>query len=210
MRFADLDAVTLDAFGTLIELEDPVPALSAALERHGLAFAPEQVQAAFRAEVAHYLPRSARGRDAQSLAALRRECVGVFLATLGASLEPETFADDYMRALRFRACEGVPEALATLRERGLELAVVSNWDIALGAALEAAGLAPLLDVVLSSAEAEVEKPDPAIFRQALSRLGVRPERSLHVGDQPLDEQGARAAGMAFLRAPLADAIERLT
>ncbi len=210
MRFADLDAVTLDAFGTLIELEDPVPALRDALAARGLQRSPEQVRPAFRAEVAHYLPRSASGRDPASLQALRTECVGVFLQAAEAPIEPESFVDDYMRALHFRACEGVRDSLAELRRRGLALAVVSNWDMALGSALEAAGLAPLLDEVVSSALAGAEKPDPAIFRLALARLGVSPERALHVGDQSLDELGARAAGMAFLQAPLPDAVARLS
>jgi putative hydrolase of the HAD superfamily len=210
MRFADFDAVTLDAFGTLIELEDPTLALARALAARGLSRSPEQVRAGFRAEVAHYLPRSASGRDPDSLRALRLECVGVFLQAVEAPLEPESFVDDYMRALRFRACDGVPEALALLRKHALALAVVSNWDIALDSALRAAGLAPFLDEVVSSAAAGTEKPDPAIFRLALARLGVAPERALHVGDQPRDEQGARAAGMAFLQAPLRDAVARLT
>jgi putative hydrolase of the HAD superfamily len=210
MRFADFDAVTLDAFGTLIELQDPVSALSAALAEHGLRYPAEQVEAAFRAEVAHYLPRSARGRDPESLEALRLECVGVFLHALAAPVEPRAFVDDYMHALCFRPCAGVFEALATLHRHDLALAVVSNWDIALGSALQAAGLAPQLDAVVSSAEAGAEKPDPAIFLEALARVGARPERALHIGDQPADEQGARAAGMAFLQAPLGDALARLS
>ena len=40
---------------------------------------------------------------------------------------------------------------------------------------------------------------------ALERLRVRPERALHVGDSAADEQGARAAGMRFAPAPLAEA-----
>ncbi|MGZ4383636.1 MAG: HAD-IA family hydrolase [Gaiellaceae bacterium] len=209
MRFADLEAITLDAFGTLIELEDPAPRLARSLAPHGLRYTTDALHEAFRAEVAHYLPRSSSGRDPISLSALRVECVGVFLAALAAPLEPEAFVDDYMQALRFRACAGVRAALERMRARGLALAVVSNWDIALEDALLAAGIRPLLDIVVSSAAAGAEKPDPAIFRLALSRLGVAPQRALHVGDRPVDEQGARAAGMAFLHAPLHAALEQL-
>jgi FMN phosphatase YigB (HAD superfamily) len=37
---------------------------------------------------------------------------------------------------------------------------------------------------------------------ALERLGVPPGRALHVGDEPADEEAARAAGMRFAWAPL--------
>ena len=45
----------------------------------------------------------------------------------------------------------------------------------------------------------VEKPDPQIFRIALERMGVAPERALYVGDiRSVDEVGARAAGLHFV------------
>ena len=43
----------------------------------------------------------------------------------------------------------------------------------------------------------VEKPDPAIFRIALDRLGADAEGAVYVGDLPsVDLEGARAAGLA--------------
>jgi putative hydrolase of the HAD superfamily len=41
-----------------------------------------------------------------------------------------------------------------------------------------------------------EKPDPRIFHVALDKLGVAPERAVHVGDTACaDIDGARAAGV---------------
>lgn len=91
---------------------------------------------------------------------------------------------------------GTREALARLRRAGLRLGVVSNSDGRVEEALEAAGLRQDFDVVVDSALAGVEKPDPAIFRVALERLGVKPEETLYVGDLfEVDVVGARAAGM---------------
>jgi HAD superfamily hydrolase (TIGR01549 family) len=87
-----------------------------------------------------------------------------------------------------------------LEARGLALCVVSNWDCGLPEQLARLGLR--LPVV-TSAEAGAAKPDPAVFRLALERLGVAPERALHVGDSPSDERGAAEAGMRFAPAPLA-------
>jgi HAD superfamily hydrolase (TIGR01509 family) len=207
MRFAELDAVTVDGYGTLLVLDDPVPRLRDALAAHGVDRDEEDVAKAFAAEVHHYRPRAHLGRDAPSLTALRLDCVGVFLAALGDSLSPADFVEDFLAALSFSAVPGALETLQLLRDRKLRLAVVANWDFALPQHLNQLGLDGFFSAVVTSAAAGVAKPDPGIFRLALQRLGVEPSRALHVGDEPADEGGARAAGMLFARAPLAHAFE---
>ena len=87
-------------------------------------------------------------------------------------------------------------ALSRLRNAGLRLGVVSNSDGRVEEALEAAGLRQYFDVIVDSALAGVEKPDPGIFHAALDALGVSPEEALYVGDlYDVDVVGARAAGM---------------
>jgi putative hydrolase of the HAD superfamily len=194
------DAVTIDAYGTLVELVDPVPALQAGLAERGIERHPEQVRAAFRAEVAYYRPRSLEGRDAESLAALRRDCAEVFLREAGADLDPGEFAAPFVEALVFRPVPGAVAAVERLAAHGLALAVVSNWDIGLHDKL--GPLASRFACVVTSAEAGAPKPDPAVFLAALERLGVAPSRALHIGDEATDEDGARAAGMRFRWAPL--------
>ena len=101
MRFADLDAVTIDAFGTLLELRDPVAPLDRALRSRGVERGRDAIASAFRAEMEFYVPRSSTGRDEASLALLRRECAAVFLDALDAPLDPESFAPPYVDALEF-------------------------------------------------------------------------------------------------------------
>jgi HAD superfamily hydrolase (TIGR01509 family) len=208
MRFADLDAVTVDAYGTLVELVDPVPALQAGLEALGVERDSDAVASAFAKETAHYRKRSFEGRDEESLFRLRRECVAIILGELGAQLEPEAFVDGFVTAMRLELLPAAAAALHTLRRHGLAVAVVSNWDIGLRDQLRALGLRDV--PVVTSAEVGVPKPDPAVFRRALELLGVRPERALHIGDSESDEAGARAAGMRFAPAPLATAVEALS
>ena len=195
-----IDAVTIDAYGTLVELVDPVPALRAALAERGVERDAEQVKAAFKAEVAYYRPRSVEGRDAESLAALRVACAGVFLGAVEAELDPAGFAPAFVDALVFRPVAGAVEAVERFRAQGLAIAVVSNWDVGLREKL--GPLAARFQVVLTSAEVGTPKPDPAVFLAALERLGVEPSRALHIGDEQTDEDGARAAGMQFRWAPL--------
>lgn len=188
--FAQLDAVTIDAYGTLLELRDPV----GSLQRIVPGQTREAVERAFRAEMAYYVVRSHEGRDEESLARLYRECTTVFNEELGSRLAPE----EYVGALEYEFLPGALETVTALRARGLSLAVVANWDISL-----VARLAPLGLPVVTSADAGAAKPDPAIFLLALERLRVPPARALHVGDSDADAEGARAAGMHFEPAPLA-------
>ena len=206
---SSLAAVTVDAFGTCVELADPAEPLRVALAERGVRHDLADVRRAFEAEAAYYVPRSHLGRDAAGLDALRRECVAVFLAELGAELEVETFVPAFMAALVFRPIEGAADALDRLRAAGLALACVANWDVSLRGKLQAAGLAVRFDTVVSSAEAGAPKPDPAPFRLALERLGVEPARALHIGDSEADTDGARAAGLAFAPVPLATLPRRL-
>lgn len=187
---ADLDAVTIDAMGTLVRLSSPAARLA---ELGGVS--EDAARRGFEAEVAYYLPRATEGRDAASLADLRDRCAAVFNEAAAASLTTAEF----MSAIRFEPEPGALETVRRLRALGLALCVVSNWDCGLPEHLERLGI----DLpVVTSAEVGAAKPDPRVFHAALERLRVEPARALHVGDAPEDEQGARAAGMRFAPAPL--------
>ena len=196
---AEIDAVTIDAFGTLVELRDPVGSLARVLPDHE----PAAIEQAFRAEAAYYMEHSHRG----SLDELYADCAALFNETLGSELTPEA----YVAALdaEYAVLPGVTDALARLRSLGLETAVVGNWDLRLREHLERLGIAPFFSAVVTSAAAGAAKPDPRPFLAALELVGVPPERALHVGDSPTDEDGARAAGLRFLPAPLETVPERL-
>lgn len=94
--------------------------------------------------------------------------------------------------------DAVP-TLEALRARELHLAVLSNFDDRLDDILRALDLRRLLDHVLTSYAAGAEKPHPRPFRKLQSRLGIRPRRILHVGDERrTDVEGARGAGWRSL------------
>jgi HAD superfamily hydrolase (TIGR01509 family) len=206
---SDFDAVTVDAMGTLVELDDPVERLREALLEREVERDAEAVASAFRTEVAYYLDHKLAARDLEALAELRRECARVFLAAAGAEVDSTDFAPAFVNAMVFRPLEGSVQALERLRAAGLALACVSDWDVGLSEQLEKAGLDHLFALVLTSAEAVAPKPDPALFSTALERLHVEPPRALHVGDGEADREGAQAAGLAFEPVPLATVPERL-
>ena len=191
-----IPAVLLNALGTLVELERPWPHLVDELAARGVVVGEDDARAAMLAEMAYYRAHHDEAVDWTALKDLRRRCAAVVQEQLQTALPLDDVLEALLAAIRFRAYPEVPDVLARLRAGGARLAVVSNWDVSLHDVLERTGLRPLVDAVVISAELGVAKPDPAIFRAALDRLGAAAEGSVHVGDSlEHDVAGARAAGL---------------
>jgi putative hydrolase of the HAD superfamily len=183
--------VLLDALGTLVELEPPWIHLAATLGTEP----DERLVGAVRAEMSYYKDHSDEGRDPESLADLRRRCAAVLSEKLGRPVSVETM----MAAIRFRAFPDAAPALSGLRDAGMKLVCVSNWDFSLPEVLARCGLDGALDGVVTSAETGARKPDPAIFGPALELAGCEADEALYVGDTPEEDlAAARAAGVRAL------------
>jgi putative hydrolase of the HAD superfamily len=189
-------AVLLDALGTLVEFEPPWPHLVAELAARGVVVNEADARTAMLAEMAYYRAHHDEAGDWPGLVDLRRRCAAVVQEQLATALPLAEVLEALLAAVRFGPYPEVPGVLARLRADGARLAVVSNWDVSLHDVLERTGLRRLVDAVVISAELGVAKPDPAIFRTALERVGAEAEGALHVGDS-LEEDivGARAAGL---------------
>lgn len=99
----------------------------------------------------------------------------------------------------FRPFDDVAGCLNKLGTMGIRTCVISNWDLSLDRVLHSHGLAERFELILASLAEGYEKPDPELFRIALSRLGVEPYEVVHVGDNPVDDiEGAQAAGIPAL------------
>jgi HAD superfamily hydrolase (TIGR01509 family) len=102
---------------------------------------------------------------------------------------------------------GLVAALDRARAAGVHVAIVSNSEGRLDALLVRLGVRASIDLVVDSAIAGFEKPDPRIFDVALGHFGVPASRALHLGDvYATDVLGARAAGV---RVALVDPFEHL-
>jgi HAD superfamily hydrolase (TIGR01509 family) len=91
------------------------------------------------------------------------------------------------------------EVLTALKAR-YRLGVISNTvgsgDAELVAALEKAGLRPLIDALVTSRDFGAAKPDPAIYTEGARRLGVPLDATVMVGDRlDTDVAGALKAGI---------------
>jgi putative hydrolase of the HAD superfamily len=204
-----LDAVLLDAAGTLIRPSEPVGETYAAVAgRYGAKLESDKLMQAF-AEVFGEMPDLAfQWATTDELRSQEhdwwRTLVQGVVARMGKGVDDfdgffETLYAYYARGRAWECFPEVPAVLEALRAKGCKLAVVSNFDSRLPGILQALGIHGRMDAVIYSSEAGSAKPDPAIFWRALRVLGVAPERSIHVGDNvSADVGGAVAAGIEGL------------
>ncbi len=99
----------------------------------------------------------------------------------------------------YRPVEGILELLAELQTRGTKMAIVSNWPPSLPEFLNHHGLLSFFDAVIFSAQDSIHKPDPKIFLRALAAIRARPEESIFIGnDLVQDIAGAALVGMTTI------------
>jgi len=198
---ARTQAVLLDALGTLVELDDPAPRLRAALlERSGIDVGLAAAERGFGAEIGYYLANQMRGGDLAGLERLRDDCATAMREAIGHDgLDHATVRAAMLEALAFATYPDVLPALRELRDRGLRLVVVSNWDCSLPEWLDRAGIGELVDGSVSSAVVGEAKPAPAVFEAGLRLAGCDAAEAVFVGDSvENDVFGARAAGLRAL------------
>ena len=184
-------AVMFDAYGTLLDVH-------AAMARHasGLGSRWPEISADWRRKQLEYswirsLAGPAHHRDFWRLT---QDALAWTAAQYG--ITDQDILTGILMA--YRRLDPYPEAasvLSDLRHRGLATAILSNGEPAmLDEAITSAGLAPLLDHVLSVETAGVFKPDPRVYAMAATRLDLAADRIAFVSSNPWDGFGAAAFG----------------
>jgi putative hydrolase of the HAD superfamily len=109
---------------------------------------------------------------------------------------PERLYGAFTDRSNYRLFDDVLPTLRDLRAAGLRLGVISNFEEWLERLLDDLGVASLLEVQVISGIEGIEKPDPAIFELALSRMALPAEACVYVGDNPrFDTDPAEDLGM---------------
>jgi putative hydrolase of the HAD superfamily len=195
-----LDAVLLDAFGTLfapVSAGSPDEHLWRLLASDGVNISLERAGRAIVAEVQLYRAKFPHLRSETELQQLELEASDLVLQELGLT----GFSRDRMRQhlidlFTLTAYADAQPTLELLQQRGLELGVVSNYNALLESHLTNLGLAEWFGVFVNSAEYGSAKPDPGMFHEATRILGIAPERVLYVGDDLVnDYHGAKDADL---------------
>jgi putative hydrolase of the HAD superfamily len=92
---------------------------------------------------------------------------------------------------------GLYDVLDGFAKRNIRMGLVTNGvSVLQRAKIDKLGIRTYMSAIVISEEAGIRKPDPAIFRLALARMGADAGAALFVGDNPIaDMPGARAAGL---------------
>ena len=86
--------------------------------------------------------------------------------------------------------------LDQLKSRGLRLGLVSDCSAEVPAIWYGTPLATYFDAAVFSCVLGTKKPDPAMYRDAYSQIGIAPEKCLYIGDGFSRElEGAQRVGM---------------
>ncbi|WP_067725812.1 HAD family hydrolase [Oceanobacillus damuensis] len=110
--------------------------------------------------------------------------------------ESETSKFNQTVKVEWKAFHATLQTLMQLKESGIGVGLISNWNHTARKVLMENKILPLLDHVVISSELEIEKPDERIFVHAFRQSGVSPEKSLYIGDNYYDDVvGSRKVGM---------------
>jgi HAD superfamily hydrolase (TIGR01509 family) len=115
-------------------------------------------------------------------------------ASRAAAVAP-TYREAYQRG--WCAVPGAMAFLRALKAAGLPVAIVTNNGVAeQRMKIDRCGMAPLVDVLVTSEQVGAAKPDPRIFQAALDHLQLAPAEAVMIGDAwSTDITGAIRLGM---------------
>ncbi len=98
-----------------------------------------------------------------------------------------------------RPFSAVPDLLRRVREAGIKVAVASSAKKdELDKYLDVARIAELVNVKISSDDAEESKPAPDIFESVLRKLEIQGADAVAIGDTPYDAIAAGKAGIVTI------------
>jgi 2-haloacid dehalogenase len=189
-RLQGIRACVFDAYGTLFDVHSAVARLRAQIGDHA-----DALSQLWRTKQLEYTWLRALMRRHTDFWQVTGDALDYALARLG--IDPEPIREPLLRAyLMLDTYPEVPAMLERLRAAGLKRAILSNGEpkmLAAGAA--SAGIAELLDAVLSVEEVGVFKPDPRVYQLAVDRLGVPPEAIAFQSSNAWDVNGAASFGL---------------
>ncbi|MBN1188438.1 MAG: HAD family hydrolase [Dehalococcoidales bacterium] len=122
-------------------------------------------------------------------------------AEAGLELSPEIQLEIIRKVLKqftgeYTLYNDVMPLFQWLKQRQRTIGVITNADSNVAGLVEKLGMKPFLDVLVTSGEVGVEKPDPPIFLAAIERSGVKKGEAVYIGDQyQSDVLGAGNVGM---------------
>jgi 2-haloacid dehalogenase len=193
LKLHGIEACVFDAYGTLFDVNS---AARSAEDSLGEKWQP--LAELWRAKQLQYTwLRGLAGRHADFWQ-VTGDALDFAMATLQLK-EPALRSRLLNQYLALSSYPEVPDTLKRLKAAGMKLAILSNGTPAMLAAAAAnAGIADLLDALLSVEEVKVYKPHPAVYTLACDRLNVVPDRICFLSSNGWDAYSAKAFGFRTL------------
>jgi len=178
-----------DAYGTLLDLDS-------AMRPHAARLGPDwqSISREWRGKHIEYTWVLSLAGGYKDFWQLARESLDVIAARHG--IADRALLDEVLAAYRrLSAYPDVPDMLRRLQASGIRRAILSNGEPGmLAEAVEAAGIADLLDAVISADAVRVFKPDARVYRLATERFSVPSGGIAFFSSNPWDAFGARMYG----------------
>jgi putative hydrolase of the HAD superfamily len=205
----EIQVVFFDVGGTLVEVNSSVGEIYGRFaRRYGIDRDPVAMTDAFSRSFREQPPLAfPRGTPEDELQRLERDWWRrVVMEVIPWFPEFDAFFNEVYEFFRgreaWRLFDDVIPTLAELKNRGLRLAIISNYDSRIDDLLRVFEIEHFFDGVHVSSRIGAAKPDGDIFLSALRYQRVEPQRALHVGDSLREDvEGALAVG---IRAVLLD------
>ncbi len=191
--------VFLDVDGTLLWMDMDVEGYVEDLSPYaGGRLTAESAAGPVWGSVKRHISGSVNYPTSEELSAFKRENAREVARTLGVEVPPAVLAEVADRRVSFNPYPESGRVMEELRQMGMRLYAVSNWDVLLEEVLGGLDWMRYFDGLVVSALVGVEKPELGIFEEALRASGHERsrERVLHVGNDPVsDVRGAARAGV---------------
>ena len=196
-KLPNIQACVFDAYGTLFNVNSAAQNAQDALGKNS-----QPLAELWRAKQLQYTwLRSLQGNYADFWQ-VTADALDFALATL--HLEDPALRARLMNLyLTLSAYPEVSETLQRLKATGIKLAILSNGSPAMLAAAAAnAGIADLLDAILSVDELQIYKPHPSVYALACQRLNLPAANICFLSSNGWDAYSAKSFGLSLIHTSL--------
>ena len=186
---AGVKACVFDAYGTMFDVHSPTARAAQAMGGKA-----DAVSRLWRQKQLEYTWLRSLMRAHADFWQVTGDALDYALESHG--IDDQALRDRLMQLyLTLDAYADVKPALEQLRAKGLKTGILSNGNPRmLEAAVDSAGIAELLDAVLSIEDAGIYKPDARVYQLAIDRFAVRPDEICFVSTNAWDAAAAAHFG----------------
>ncbi len=185
-----INACVFDAYGTLFDVNAPVAKL-----RDEIGEKADKLAEIWRAKQLAYSWLRSLMRDYVEFWAITGDALDFAMRQL--EMDDPDLRERLMTS--YKTLDAYPEALdvlTALKQQGLATAILSNGSPnMLTPAVEHAGLANVLDAVISVDRLRLFKPDPRVYQLAVDELGVGTKEICFLSSNAWDAAGAAFFGL---------------